>query len=143
MWHQALRASKDLLSLFGSGEGVIWESQNWDQLGGPCGLPRRRCLPSNNARSESRRAFSARHFPCCLREGLCLSGVVPEGGAVRDGNARLAAVPHSPERFCGTAGLAEEKRHRFWTPKSLFFYPPPRKDKLLKAKSVTTSESLV
>jgi len=31
---------------------------------------------SHNARTESRRAFSARHFPCCLRAGLCPMAVL-------------------------------------------------------------------
>ena len=107
-------------------------------------------IPSNNARTESRRAFSARHFPCCLRAGF-----------VPDGSARLAAVLHllhKPERFCGTASftvfflkrtaLTEENRHPFLDPETpCFLTPLPPEHKLIAARSVlrsvTTGESLV
>ena len=74
-----------------------------------------------------------------------------------DGRARLAAVPHLSERFCGTAGftiflqrtaLTEEKRRPFLGPKTpCFFTLLLPKHKLLRAGSVvgpvTTSESPV
>ncbi len=54
-------------------------------------------------------------------------------GAVRDGSARLAAVPHSPERFCGTAGftvflkrtiLTEEKEAPVFGSRDPLFFDP-------------------
>ena len=106
--------------------------------GGLCGLARRRYVVAFSER------VAGRSFLCCLRAGLC---------AMLD----LAAVPYSPERFCGTAGftvfvkraaLTEEKRRPFLDPETpCFFTPLPRKDKLLGARSVvgsvTTRESLV
>lgn len=87
---------------------------------------------------------AGRSLPCCLRAALCAK-------------LDLAAVLHSPEQFCGTAGftvfvkraaLTEEKRRSCWvlgTP--VFFTSLPQKDTLLGAglilRSVTTGESPV
>ena len=91
-----------------------------------------------------------------IEQGVLSSSfpLLPEGGVVPDGSARLAAVPHllhKLELFCGAAGftvllkrtaLTEEKRRPFLDPKAPCFL-----NKLLRAKlvlrSVTTGESLV
>ncbi len=73
------------------------------------------------------------------------------------GDARLAAVPHSPERFCGTAGFAvvlkrtaltEERGNPFLDPGTPCFLPLfSQNTSFLRAelvlRSVTTGESSV
>ena len=104
-----------------------------DQHGGPCGLARRRCVDGDNARIAQGVLSSS--YPLLL-----------EGGVVPDGRARLTAVPHLSERFCGTVGfhlflqrtaLTEEKRRPFLGPKTpCFLTPLLPKHKLLRARLV-------